>query len=81
MENKGKKPKKNQRTVALEYMMNNDFITDEIGHEICGTNRFGSVISDLRKKYNIKTVMVNGVNRFGNPCRYGRYYLIGKKEA
>ena len=62
-------------------MKTHEYITDEIGHEICGTNRFGSVISDLRKKYEIKTVMVSDVNRYGNPCRYGRFYLIGEKDA
>ena len=73
------KEKSNQRPVVLNYMKANEFITDEKAHEICGTNRMSSIISDLRKKYIIRTEMVNGINRYGNHCRYGRYYLEGEK--
>ena len=75
-----KKTKINQRTEALKYMKSHRCITDEIGHEKFGINRMGSVIYDLRKAgHIIKTVMVTTKNRYGNTCRYGKYYYVGQE--
>lgn len=70
--------KTSQRSEVLNYMMNHNYITAEIAHNLFGVNRMGSVISDLRDKgIIIDTVMVETTNRYGNPCRYGRYFYRG----
>lgn len=78
MGDNNKNVKMNKRRAVLEYMMTHEYITDEIGHDITHSNRLGSIIFDLRKKYVIRTVMVDDVDIFGNPVRYGRYYLEGE---
>ena len=77
-----KKIKVNQRTEVLKYMKSHRCITDEVAHEKFGVNRMGSVIHDLRKAgHIIETVMVSTKNRYGNNCRYGKYYYRGFEEA
>lgn len=73
--------KKSQRTEVLRYLKQYKVITDEKAHEKFGVNRMGSVIYDLRQQgVLIDTVMVETVNRYGNPTRYGRYYYRGIAE-
>ena len=77
-----KKMKVNQRTEVLKYMKRYNCITDEVAHAKFGVNRMGSVIYDLRKAgHVIETVMINTKNRYGNNCRYGKYYYRGFEEA
>ena len=76
-----KKVRKTKRGVVLEYMKTHEYITDEIGHDLTHSNRLGSIIFDLRKKHNIKTVMVDDVDIFGNPVRYGKFYWLGEKTV
>ena len=74
--------KKSQRSAVLGYMMNHEFITAEEAFTLFGVTRISSVISDLRDKgYLIETVMVEHVNRFGNPCKYGRFYYKGVADG
>ena len=70
----------NQRTEVLKYMKQHRYITADIAGDKFGVRRIGTVISDLRKKYDIETVMVDGTTRYGTPVRYGRYYYRGVLE-
>lgn len=73
-----KQVKKSQTSEVLKYMKSHKCIDDNVAHEKFGVNRLSSIIFNLRKKdYNIETVMVEGKNRYGNYCRYGKYYLRG----
>lgn len=73
--------KKSQRSEVLNYMMRHGFITSETAFTLFGVTRISSVISDLRDKgVIIDTVMVDTTNRYGNPCRYGRFFYRGIKE-
>ena len=41
-----------------------------------GATRLSAIIFDLRKQgYDIEMEWCEGTDRFGNPMRYGRYYL------
>ena len=75
------KQKKSQRSEVLKYMKTHRYITDEVAHNRFGVCRMGSVIYDLRKKYDIETEMVYEKNRYGNTMCYGRYYYKGELEA
>lgn len=74
MENKVEKPSGTKD--ILEYMRHNAFITDEIARDKFGVHRLSARIFDLRKKYTIKTVIVEGKNRYGKTCKYARYFLM-----
>lgn len=79
-----RKIRKTKTGVCLEYMKTHEYITDEKGHELCNTNRMGSIIFELRKKHHIRTEMVDDVDIYGHHVRYGRYYYLGEiaeKEA
>ena len=76
-----KQAKKSQTSEVLKYMSTHKCIDDNVAHEKFGVNRLSSIIFNLRKKdYVIETVMVVGKNRYGNTCRYGKYYLRGGKK-
>lgn len=73
--------KKSQRSEVLRYMKQHRCITANTAHDLFGVNRIGTVISDLRDQgYLIETVMVDGTNKYGNSCRYGKYYYKGVAE-
>lgn len=64
------------RSEIMKYMQTHDFITDEIARDKFGVHRLSDVIFCMRNKgHVVETVMVNGKNRYGNSCRYARYFL------
>ena len=74
------KKRMSKKAMVLRYMKTHKFITDEKGYELCKAHRMGSIIFDLREEgHEIETEMVYARDQYGNPCRYGRYYL--KKVA
>jgi len=59
----------------LKYLQTHQFITDEIAREEFGVHRLSARIFDLRKKHNIRTVIVEGKTRYNRTCKYARYFL------
>lgn len=72
---KDKKFKKTATSDILAYMESGNFITAEIAESKFGVHRLSAIIFELRKKYNIKTVMVDCKTRYGKTCKYARYFL------
>ena len=65
----------------LDYLTKNGSITQLDAMRDLGIMRLGARVFDLKERgYNIQTVMVEDLNRFGEPTRYARYYLKGDKE-
>lgn len=68
--------KATQRQMVLMHLYERD-ITSMEAFEMYGATRLSAIIFDLKKKgHNIVTIMVEGVNRYGEPTRYARYHLI-----
>lgn len=64
------------RSEILKYMQTHDFITDEIARAKFGVHRLSDVIFCFRNRgHIIETVMVDSKNRYGNSCKYARYFL------
>ena len=65
----------------IDYLTRNGSITQLDAMNDLGIMRLGARVYDLKERgYNIVTVMVEGVNRFGEPTRYARYYLKGAEN-
>lgn len=65
----------------IDYLAKNGSITQLDAMKDLGIMRLGARVFDLKERgYNIQTVMVEDLNRFGEPTRYARYYLKGDKE-
>lgn len=72
---KGSKPR------ILEYMKNYGGITSRDAFMNLGITRLSARIKELREcGYNISTIMVNDINRYGEPVRYGLYRLVSDKN-
>lgn len=78
MENK---IRRTQTSDILAYMQAGNFITDELARELFGAHRLSAIIFNLRKTHIIRTVMVEGKNRYGTISRYAKYYLADIKEG
>lgn len=62
----------------IDYLTRNGSITQLDAMKDLGIMRLGARVFDLKERgYNIQTVMVEDLNRFGEPTRYARYYLKG----
>lgn len=61
------------------HLIRNGSITSQEAWQRYGITRLSAVIFKLRKKIeplmDIKTEMVYGRDRYGQPCQYGRYYI------
>ena len=68
-----------QAHALLEHMKTHGYITSMEAFELYGATRLSSQIYSLRKHHNIETVMVDTTNRYGEPCRYGKFYYKGEK--
>jgi hypothetical protein len=65
----------------IDYLTRHGSITQLDAMKDLGIMRLGARVFDLKERgYNIVTVMVEDLNRFGEPTRYARYYLKGDKE-
>lgn len=65
----------------IDYLTRHGSITQLDAMRDLGIMRLGARVFDLKERgYNIQTVMVEDLNRFGELTRYARYYLKGDKE-
>ena len=66
----------------IEYMKKHNGITSQDAFKDLGVTRLSARIKELRDKgYDIDTVMIDGVNRYGEPVRYGLYKLKGEPNG
>ena len=74
---KGSKPR------ILDYMKkHNGMITSQDAFKYLGITRLSARIKELRELgYNISTIMVDGMNRYGEPVRYGLYKLMEENNG
>ena len=74
-----KKVKDSQKKKVLEWLKKGKTLTSAQAWTKWGITRLSAIIYELRKYWNIKTEMVNVLNRDGETCRVARYSLVGKK--
>lgn len=73
---KGSKPR------IIEYMKTHKGITSQDAFRELGITRLSARIKDLRDMgYDIRTLMIEGVNRYGESVRYGKYVLRGEVDG
>lgn len=66
-----------QSDIILDHLEHIGGITQAEAFEQYGIARLGARIWDLKRSgHSIMTTMEAGENRFGEPCRYARYFLI-----
>ena len=65
----------------IEYMKEYGGITSQDAFKHLGITRLSARIKELRQcGYNISTIMVDDINRYGEPVRYGLYKLVSDKD-
>tara|TARA_R110000744_G_scaffold89619_4_gene174215 strand:+ start:5270 stop:5548 length:279 start_codon:yes stop_codon:yes gene_type:complete len=70
-----------QTEVVLQHLKKGKQINQEQAYELCGSQRLGAIIFNLRKKgYAIHNLDSKGKNRFGNTCNYVNYMLVNTQE-
>lgn len=70
-----------QRNAILNHLKSGKSITSKEAFELYGTTRLSAIIRDLRVMgYSIITIMEDGKTKFGDSCKYARYFLGVDKE-
>ncbi len=70
-----------QREVVLEHLKTGKQITQEEAYELCGSQRLGAIIFNLRKEgYSIYNIEQKGKNRFGHTCNFVKYMLVNTQD-
>lgn len=65
-----------QEEQVIDYIQRYGSISQDEAAQGFGCYRLASRIYDLKSKgVKFKTIMDTGVNRYGNPVRYARYFL------
>lgn len=69
-----------QQAQILEYLKSHRGISQAEAIDAFGCYRLSARIKDLRDRgFYVSVIMEDGVNRFGRPTRYARYFLSGKQ--
>ena len=69
------------KVALVNYMAENGSITSKEAFEKFGITRLAACIFDLRKMgYNIETIMLETMTRFGEPTKYAKYVYKGKED-
>lgn len=79
MEKQSKRGTRGQSHALIEHLKTKGSITSMEAFQLYGITRISSLIFSLRNKYDIETVMIDSVNRYGEPTKYGRFYYRGEK--
>lgn len=65
-----------QQAQILEYLKTHRGISQAEAIDAFGCYRLGARIYDLKDRgYKVDVIMEDGVNRFGRPTRYARYFV------
>ena len=68
--------KRTQCNTLLEHFENGGSITDTEANIQYSIGRLAARVCDLRKRgYPVKSEWEKGINQFGEPCRYKRYFM------
>lgn len=62
---------------VLRHLKNNKTITSMEAIELYGATRLSAIIFNLRKHYDIDMIWMDGIDRYGNSMRYGKYIYKG----
>ena len=74
-----KKEKTTKSQKVLDHLQKNGAITSIEAIDLYGATRLSAIIYNLRKKgYVIETKMLETIDRYGNPCHYGKYILYNQ---
>lgn len=73
---------KTQKQAVLEYLKTGKTITQSEATELCGTQRLGAIIYNLRHKsgFDIYKIDCKTKNRFGNNTNFCKYILANTRE-
>lgn len=72
---------KGSKLRILAYINKNGSITSMDAFKELGITRLSARIKELREMgYDIRTVMMESENRYGEPVRFGLYRLVGDKN-
>ena len=75
--NEKKEKKLNKTECVLEHLKKNGSITSWEAIELYSATRISAIIYNLRKRgYDINTIDLPFVDRFGTKSHYGKYILI-----
>lgn len=73
---------KGSKVRILEHLKKSGSITSMEAFQLFGITRLSARIKELRDKgYDIRTLMVDSVNRYGEDVRYGKYVLMRDKNG
>ena len=68
---------KNKTTEVLNHLLNEGTITSMQAFELYGATRLSAIIFELRKKYDIDTLDMECVDRYGHTCHFAKYRMRG----
>lgn len=70
----------NKTQKVKEHLLEHGSITSWDAIEKYGATRLSAIIFNLRKQgYDIRTIMREETDRYGNTCQYANYVLKGDK--
>lgn len=69
----------NKHKEVLKHLQKKKTITSMEAIEQYRATRLAAIIFDLRKRYNIDTLMIDDTDLYGNRVRYAKYRYRGKK--
>lgn len=73
---------KGSKVRILKHLENYGSITSFEAFELYGITRLAARVKELREKgYDINTLMIEGVNRYGEACRYAKYVYRGESNG
>lgn len=80
--------KNNHHARVLRYLQTNGSITQKEAYNFidpdtgkrCDITRLSAIIFDLRKKYDIRTLLVESTTIDGASCKYAKYLYVGERE-
>ena len=69
----------NKTEQVLKYLKEGHSITSWEAIEKFGATRLSAIIFNLKDKYDIKDVWIEDVDRYGNFCKYKKYFIAQQK--
>lgn len=71
----------NKTEEVLKHLKTKRSITSLDAIDLYGATRLSAIIFNLKKRgYNIECRREETIDRYGNTCRYGRYFYLGQKK-
>jgi hypothetical protein len=65
----------NKTQLVLKHLKEGKSITSWEAIEKFGATRLSAIIFELKKKCDIKDIWVEDVDRYGNFCKYKKYFI------